>query len=37
MPIAQMQVIDPSSHYALLEKNEVVNDAIAQFAAVVLR
>jgi pimeloyl-ACP methyl ester carboxylesterase len=37
IPGAQMQVIDPSSHYALLEKNQVVNDAIAQFAAVVLR
>jgi pimeloyl-ACP methyl ester carboxylesterase len=37
IPGAQMQVINPSSHYALLEKNEVVNDAIAQFAAVVLR
>jgi pimeloyl-ACP methyl ester carboxylesterase len=37
IPHAQMQVIDRSSHYALLEKNEVVNDAISQFAAVVLR
>jgi pimeloyl-ACP methyl ester carboxylesterase len=37
IPRAQMQIIDRSSHYALLEKNEVVNDAISQFAAVVLR
>lgn len=31
-----MQVVDRSCHYALLEKNQVVNRAVAQFAATVL-
>lgn len=37
IPGAQMQLIDPSRHYALLEKNEVVDEAIAHFAGNALR
>ena len=37
IPAATMQVIDPSRHYALLEGNGAVNNAIARFAATVLR
>jgi pimeloyl-ACP methyl ester carboxylesterase len=37
IPHAHMQIIDPSRHYSLLEKNQVVADAIAQFAAIALR
>jgi pimeloyl-ACP methyl ester carboxylesterase len=37
IPVAKMQLIDPSRHYALLERNEAVDVAIAQFAEIVLR
>jgi pimeloyl-ACP methyl ester carboxylesterase len=37
IPGARMQLVDRSRHYALLEKNQVVDDAVAQFAATVLR
>jgi pimeloyl-ACP methyl ester carboxylesterase len=37
IPGAQTQVVDRSRHYALLEKNQVVDDAVSEFAATVLR
>ena len=36
IPGARMQLIEPSRHYAL-EKNKAVDEAIAQFAAEVLK
>jgi hypothetical protein len=37
IPGARMKLVDRSRHYALLEKNQVLDDAVAQFAATVLR
>jgi len=37
MPSAELQIINPSAHYALLEQNEKVDSAIAQFASAHLK